>query len=57
MPRARAADLRLISVRQVCARSVTIRDFYDVIEGARPTVCEADLRRHEEFTKQFGQWG
>ncbi|XP_034247749.1 vacuolar protein sorting-associated protein 4-like isoform X2 [Thrips palmi] len=49
--------LHLIPAESVCARSVTIRDFYDVIESARPTVCEADLRRYEEFTQQFGQLG
>ncbi|KAE8752642.1 hypothetical protein FOCC_FOCC000764 [Frankliniella occidentalis] len=41
----------------VVARNVTVRDFLEVLETARPTVCHEDLERYELFTRQFGQLG
>jgi vacuolar protein-sorting-associated protein 4 len=36
---------------------VTRRDFERAIKASRPTVSEADLRRNEEWTKEFGSEG
>ncbi|CCH61145.1 hypothetical protein TBLA_0E00840 [Henningerozyma blattae CBS 6284] len=36
---------------------LTIKDFLKAIKRSRPTVNEEDLRKQEEFTKDFGQEG
>ena len=36
---------------------VTMRHFMTVLRNAKPSVSPADLTRHEEWTKEFGQEG
>ena len=36
---------------------VTANDFYNILDTAKPTVSVEDLRKHEEFTRTFGQEG
>lgn len=36
---------------------VTADDFYAILDTAKPTVSAEDLRKHEEFTRVFGQEG
>ncbi|KAK3929439.1 Protein SUPPRESSOR OF K(+) TRANSPORT GROWTH DEFECT 1 [Frankliniella fusca] len=50
-------NMDLFPPHTVIARPVTVRDFLDVLEMARPTVCPEDLARYELFTRQFGQLG
>jgi vacuolar protein-sorting-associated protein 4 len=34
-----------------------VKDFIKAIKGARPTVSGEDLKRNEEWTKEFGSEG
>ncbi len=34
-----------------------VKDFVKAIKSARPTVSQSDLKRNEEWTKEFGSEG
>ena len=36
---------------------LTLRDFIKAVEVSRPTVSQDDLRKNEEWTKEFGSEG
>ena len=36
---------------------LTLKDFVKAVKSARPTVSAEDLKRSEEWTKEFGQEG
>ena len=36
---------------------LVLKDFVRAVKGARPTVSDADLKRNEEWTAEFGSEG
>lgn len=46
-----------ITAEELQEPDLTIKDFLKAIQTSRPTVNDEDLRKQEEFTKDFGQEG
>lgn len=36
---------------------LVLKDFIKAVKGARPTVSQEDIKRSEEWTKEFGSEG
>ena len=36
---------------------LVMRDFVKAVEGSRPTVSQDDLKKNEEWTREFGSEG
>ena len=43
-----------INCKEVCPRKLALSDVVNAMEEIHGTVCNQDIRRFEEFTKQFG---
>ncbi|PFH33678.1 putative vacuolar protein sorting-associated protein vps4 [Besnoitia besnoiti] len=52
-------EMRLMEVPpdRLLPPDVTVEDFIAVLRHARPSVCEEDIRRHDEWTRQYGVEG
>lgn len=46
-----------IEADELCEPVLTIKDFLKAIRNTRPTVNDEDLKKQEEFTRDFGQEG
>lgn len=42
---------------QLLEPPLTLKDFVKAVKSARPTVSQDDLRKNEEWTKEFGSEG
>mmetsp|Transcript_27287 Transcript_27287/g.91292 ORF Transcript_27287/g.91292 Transcript_27287/m.91292 type:complete len:358 (+) Transcript_27287:345-1418(+) len=54
-PEAREMTLADVDPDKVMPADVTMNDFRKALRNAKPTVSASDLKRYEQFTKDFGQ--
>ncbi len=56
-PQALEMSWTQIESDQLLEPSLTLKDFVKAVKAARPTVSIEDLKRSEEWTKEFGSEG
>lgn len=47
----------MVATEELLEPHVEKKDFIKAIKASRPTVSDADLKRNEEWTREFGSEG